>query len=257
MGSLKKFAVAGALLVLMPSAAALAADLTYYPPPETPPPVSGWYLRGDIGMTNQSVGSLYNVLYSGATVTNIDKGFDSSPLFSIGIGKQINQSFRIDFTGEYRGGASFHGLDVYSPEPSSATGMGSDDYSGTKSELTFLANAYVDLGNFNGIVPFLGAGIGASRNTISDFRDVNVPTLGVAYGDKASKWNFAWALYAGLGYEINQRLTLEAAYRYIDLGSAESGDLTTYTGVSNVVNPMVFNHLTSQDLKVGFRYKLN
>ena len=43
-----------------------------------------------------------------------------------------------------------------------------------------MANAYVDLGNWYGVVPYVGAGIGASRNTICTFRDINVPTQGVA-----------------------------------------------------------------------------
>lgn len=29
-----------------------------------PPDFSGWYLRGDIGFTNQMVGSLFNVNYA-------------------------------------------------------------------------------------------------------------------------------------------------------------------------------------------------
>src|ERR1700731_1085051 len=52
---------AGAASLL--SSTAFAADMAIAPPPQyyAPPPVEdfgGWYLRGDIGMTNQSVKSL-------------------------------------------------------------------------------------------------------------------------------------------------------------------------------------------------------
>ncbi len=88
-----------------------SADLPLAPPPV--PEFSGWYLRGDIGFSNQNVRSLYNVNYAGFTsVNNIDKGFDAAPLFGLGVGYTVNNWLRFDVTGEYRGAANFHGLDV-------------------------------------------------------------------------------------------------------------------------------------------------
>src|SRR4029078_4381061 len=88
---------------------ARSADMPLAPPPD----FSGWYLRGDIGFTNQSVNSLFNNNYSGfLSVSNIDKGFDAAPLFGLGIGYTINNWLRVDVTGEYRGKANFHGMDV-------------------------------------------------------------------------------------------------------------------------------------------------
>jgi opacity protein-like surface antigen len=230
----------------------VAADMPQMPP--TPHIGGGWYLRGDIGFSNQHVGSLFNISYEDAdTVTNIDKGFDAAPFMGLGFGYQYSDHFRVDFTGEYRGGASFHGLDLYTDADATPT-AGTDDYTGTKSEWTFLANAYWDIGDYRGFKPFIGAGIGASYNTISNFRDVNVPAAGLAYGATASQLNLAWALYAGVGYQVTPNLTIEAAYRYLNLGNAHSGDLVTYLGENDVYNPMEFHHLTSHDFKIGFRY---
>ena len=52
-------------------------------------------------------------------------------------------------------------------------------------------------------------------------------------------------------------LTLEAAYRYLNLGDAASGDLVTYTGTNTVNNPMEFRDIVSHDVKLGVRYVLN
>ena len=105
MGRTRLAALVGAAFLLPLSAGAWAADLPEIPPPYTPPVEIGhsWYLRGDIGMTNQSVGSLYNVLYDSATttVTNISKDFESSPLWSLGIGWRHSDHLRFDLTGEY------------------------------------------------------------------------------------------------------------------------------------------------------------
>jgi opacity protein-like surface antigen len=231
--------------------------------PEAPVPVQyhfagGWYLRGDLGWSSQSVGSISNALDSTATsLTTVSKGFESAGVFGGGVGYQFNDWFRADVTGEYRGPSTFHGLQIYTPEPGSPTGIGTDEYTAIKSEWLFLANGYLDLGNWRGVTPFVGAGLGASRNTISGFTDINTPTAGVAYGNAASTWNFAWALHAGLAYQVSPNVTFEVAYRYLDLGDAQSGDLVTYTGGNSINNPEHFNHLTSQDVKFSIRYKFN
>ena len=63
MGSVRAIVFAGAV-TLLSLPAAQAADLPAMPPPPVIHDFSGWYLRGDIGMTNQQVKSLYNSLYS-------------------------------------------------------------------------------------------------------------------------------------------------------------------------------------------------
>src|SRR5581483_10880979 len=100
------------------------------------------------------------------------------------------------------------------------------------------------------------AGIGASYNTISNFMDINTPNAGVAYGADTSKWNFAWALHAGISYKVNSQLSFEFAYRYIDLGDALSGDIVRFDGVNQFNNPENFNHITSHDFKLGVRWML-
>ncbi len=254
MGRYRLRALVGAAFLLPLSAGAWAADLPEIPPPYQPQVEVGktWYLRGDIGMTNYSVGSLYNVLYdsSGTTVDNISKNFESSPLFSLGVGFKHSDHLRFDVTGEFRGNGTFHGLDIYHYGGTSGT----DEYTGVLSSWAVMANAYWDIGTWHGVTPFFGGGLGGALNTMKGFTDVNTTTNGVAYGAKHAQWSLAWQLSAGLAYQITPEMTLEAAYRYMDLGSASSGDLVAYDGTNTVNNPMEFRHLTSQDFKIGFRY---
>lgn len=253
MGRLNISTTLGGALLIVSTGVAFAADMPSVPP--VPVPVGGsWYLRGDIGMTNQSVGSLFNVLDATAlTLDTVSKEFDSSPFVGIGVGYKFSDHFRADLTAEYRGAASFHGLQIYTDEDPEDNGT--DEYTAKKSELTFLANAYWDIGTWRGITPFVGAGIGASLNTISGFTDVNTPQNGVAYGATASQWSLAWALYAGLDYQVTDNLVVEAAYRYINLGNAHSGDLCAYDDPTcGTFNPEEFRNITSQDFKVGFRW---
>ena len=81
-----------------------------------------------------------------------------------------------------------------------------------------LANAYVDLGTWNCFTPFVGAGIGGAYNTLHDFSDVGIPTAGRGFGRNPSQWNLAWALYAGVAYEVTRNFKVELAYRYLNYG---------------------------------------
>jgi len=262
MSSTKLLAAAGAVVILaMP--AARAADLPPLPPPMYQRPIiqefSGWYLRGDIGFSNQKVDKIFNVLETAPGITAQRKGldFDAAPFFGLGIGYQWNNWLRFDVTGEFRGKANLHELDIVS-----FTGCGgpcsTDENRASKSEWLFLANAYVDLGTWWNFTPFIGAGIGTTRIKISNFLDVctTCPGGGVAFADDFAKWNFAWAAHAGVAYKVTPAVNLEFAYRFVSLGDAQSGDLKTFNGTNNVFNPMVFKDVTSHDFKFGVRWML-
>ncbi|MBI3699511.1 MAG: porin family protein [Afipia sp.] len=262
MRSVKFLIAAGAASMI--STVALAADMPSImtpPPLYTPPPVAccedfgGWYLRGDIGMSNQSVKSLSNVLNSasGTTVNPVFYDFDSAMTFGGGVGYQFNSWFRVDGTVEYRGKSNFHGLEIIS---NGGNVVGTDEYHASKSEWLVLANAYADLGTWWCVTPFVGVGVGTSRNAISNFTDINTPNAGVAYGANSAQWQFAYAAYAGLSYKVNNSFTVELAYRYLNMGDGISGDLITYTGVNSVNNPTTFKTLTSQDVRLGVRWSL-
>jgi opacity protein-like surface antigen len=262
MGSAKSFLLAGAItLVTLP--AANAADLPPIMPVKAPVmhDYGGWYLRGDIGMTNQQVKGIDGKgLYppqNDGTFEFLEKGtFDSGWMFGGGIGYQFNSWLRADLTGEYRGKTEFRALDRYDSLPLGSWN-GANEYSGQKSEWLAMANLYVDLGTWWSVTPFIGAGVGAANITIHDFRDINTPTGGVATGGTTSKWNFAWAVHAGLAYQVTPGFTVELAYRYLDLGNAVTGDMVTYTGVNNYYDPFTFKDITSHDVKLGIRWMLD
>jgi opacity protein-like surface antigen len=251
--------------VALLSTTAFAADVPIAPPPyyapppgyAPPPPVvdefGGWYLRGDVGLTQQKVKSLFNVLYEtpGTSVETIGAGFSGAALFGLGVGYQFNSWFRADITGEYRAKADIHGLDIVN---FNGIPVGTDEYRGTKEEWLALVNLYADLGTWWCITPFIGVGVGGAKITIGSFTDVNTPTGGVAFADDKSKFNFAYALHAGLGYKVSNNLTMELAYRYVHLGDALSGDLRTFDGTNAINNPMHFKGISSHDVKLGVRW---
>jgi opacity protein-like surface antigen len=260
MRSVKSFIAAGAATLL--SQAAFAADMAIAPPPAYAPPVvedfGGWYLRGDIGFSNQRVDRLNNALDATLTSSVQTNNFNTAGIFGLGVGYKFNNWFRADVTGEYRGNSQFFGKDVNT----FAGGVGTDTYHGSKSEWVVLGNAYVDLGTWWCITPFIGAGVGGARVSINNFTDAGITNIGgivspsVAFGDNVSKWNFAWAAHAGLAYKVTPSFTVELAYRYLDMGDGLTGDLRTFDGTNGINNPTTFKNITSHDLKLGVRWDL-
>ena len=262
MVSVKVAAFAG--LATLAASAANAADMPQMMPPMPMPPVeevvAGWYLRGDIGMTNQEFSGLFQRLYNtpGTSVEQVGQGWDSAPFAGLGLGFKWNEWLRFDVTGEYRGKATFHGSDnvVFTG------GQGVDNYSGSKSEWVFLANAYVDLGSWYGFTPYIGAGVGGAYVTIHGFRDdgviyqSGVLTNSVVFAEDNSKWNFAWAVHAGLTYRVTPSMNIDFGYRYISLGTGETGPTRAFDGSFSNGGPFFFNDIHSHDFKLGVRWML-
>jgi opacity protein-like surface antigen len=262
MRSVKFFIAAGAASLM--SSAAFAADMAIAPPPYAPPIVEdfgGWYLRGDIGFSNQRVSRLNNALDVNATTSVQNLNFNTAGIFGLGVGYRFNNWFRADITGEYRGNSQFFGTDAIT----FPGGFGTDTYHATKSEWVVLGNAYVDLGTWWCMTPFIGAGVGGARVSINGFTDQGIVTpvpgpgpalASLAFGDNVSRWNFAWALHAGVAYRVTPNFTVELAYRYLDMGNGLTGDLRAFDGTNSINNPTTFRSITSHDLKIGVRWDL-
>jgi opacity protein-like surface antigen len=258
-----KFLIAAGAATLM-SSAAFAADMAIAPPPYAPPVVEdfgGWYLRGDIGFSNQRVSRLNNALDVNATTSVQNLNFNTAGIFGLGVGYRFNNWFRADITGEYRGNSQFFGTDAIT----FPGGFGTDTYHATKSEWVVLGNAYVDLGTWWCMTPFIGAGVGGARVSINGFTDQGIVTpvpgpgpalASLAFGDNVSRWNFAWALHAGVAYRVTPNFTVELAYRYLDMGNGLTGDLRAFDGTNGINNPTTFRSITSHDLKIGVRWDL-
>jgi opacity protein-like surface antigen len=262
MRSVKFLVAAGAASLL--SSVAFAADMpSIMPAPAYAPPVvedfGGWYLRGDIGFSNQRVDRLNNALDAGNTTSIQNNSFNTAGIFGLGVGYKVNNWFRADVTGEYRGNSQFLGKDSITYPG----GVATDTYHASKSEWVVLANAYVDLGTWWCMTPFIGAGVGGARVSINNFTDQSIANNGggalpgLAFGDNVSKWNLAWALHAGVAYKVTPNFTVELAYRYLDMGDGLTGDLRTFDGTNNINNPTTFKNITSHDLKLGLRWDLS
>ena len=258
------------------SGVARAADMPVEYPPiiEAPEPmpltaVGGWYLRGDIGykLYQKPKGSLGNRDWGGYdsggsmvypyTAGNYDQMINEKMLgaldIGVGAGYKFNDYLRSDLVFDYETPAKFKGS-IWCQSLACGGGRYQDSERVKIEAYSALANVYADLGNFHGVIPYIGGGIGASYLRTSDVegsaKDANT---GKNPGG-AGKWNFAWALMAGVEYPISDNLSLDLGYRYLNLGDAKSGYVTDGQGVST---RMDYKDITAHEVRVGLRYYLN
>ena len=284
-------AVAAAAL----TGAASAADLLPPPPAMEPPPpaysegASGWYLRGDVGVgVNNSpsfvtspdalgVGTASGFLSANANEGYYNPSMSESALFDAGVGYQVNNWFRADVTGELRGGAQFSGLEVVNDAGSGTNPAKqfSDFYHANVSSYIGMFNVYADLGTWYSVTPYVGAGVGVAYNRISGVTDVGAAAVGAGspisavggYLPDSGQFNLAWALMAGLDFNVTKNLKLELGYRFLDYGKVSSGLSNCLAGPGgssfNAANcsgggvKLSTRELTSNDFRIGMRYYLD
>ena len=195
---------------LVPSSIAIAAD--YEPPisveaPQEFMPVevgSGWYLRGDIGYvfnrgyrdTQLATTGDFAAFEPFSSIEVISLEEDDTPISgSIGFGYQFTEYLRADLNigllprrglRTIRGGLLLDDCDCI------ATVSAENTY------WTTIANAYVDLGTYSGITPYLGGGIGILYSKIE--MEGQADYLEVDYTDRS--YSFLYSLSAGLSYAM-------------------------------------------------------
>ena len=258
------------------SGGALAVDLPPAPalPATSGEDFSGWYLRGDVGAGFQTTPDLgaaagWTAVQSGLVPPFAVSSFRNttlSPSASIdaGVGYALNAWLRTDATLEYRFGGRLRSLYTIT-DPVRSPLLVSDDLSGGVSSIVALLNGYLDVGNFWGATPFVGAGVGVADNAASGVLDRGLaltaagPAVPVGgFFSNAAKANFAWALMAGLDVDIAPNLKLELGYRYLNLGSIAVGASHCFVGApacaaggGGAVAARSRGALASNELRIG------
>jgi opacity protein-like surface antigen len=260
MARLSRLALTAAAAVL--SGWARAADLPPIPSlPEAtsgPAEFGGWYLRGDVGagvnMTAPELRDAPDSIAAGVAggfsigaphQTFNDTTLSTSGIVDAGGGYQFDNRFRADATIEYRFGGGLHSRFAAAGQ---ATLDGPAQYADFDrgASIVGLVNGYASPGAWYGLSPFLGAGLGFADNRTSGLTQQS--PLGAAGYANGSRVSFAWALMAGVDYDLMPNLKLELSYRYLSYGSITTGG----AGVANTISSR--NRLASSDFRLGLIY---
>jgi opacity protein-like surface antigen len=279
----------------------------FSPPPEpvNDQPVefgAGWYLRGDIGAAHVNIHNFSGVnlsprfpntwtggLGAGYQYNNwfrTDLSFDYQSLYKkdggTGYGESCPVGFSPNFTTTQTGTSTTTTVDPFTGQTTTSStpiftttqvassviqGLCYPFYRNRAEAATVLANAYVDLGNWWGLTPYVGAGAGV--NVMYQKSQVNytfgnlLPYAGYTLTDpftnttyiqnrdrtlSGTTVRFAYAFMGGVAYDVTNHLKVDVGYRWLNLGSIEGLGLYGAT---------IKKDLISHQVRIGFRYVID
>jgi opacity protein-like surface antigen len=254
--------ITAAMAALLSGAASIASAADIIEPPIVELPeipvvehvkAGGWYIRGDVGYSMNAIDDIHYDVFTppaGPFSTGLLRGKMSENFsFGGGIGYDTGHLLRADLTIDYFTKSNFTG-NSFCGVPSAAC---TDDTT-SRSDLVALANAYVNLGTYNRITPYVGAGIGGTQVNWSTLNNVCRPGVPGCVTDThggASGWRFTYAVMAGASYDINDCFAVDAGYRYRRM---EGGKMF---GIASLGNPGsgYDKGSTAHDFRIGARYK--
>ncbi len=136
-----------------------------------------------------------------------------------------------------------------------------------------MVNGYVDLGTWYGMTPYVGAGLGVAFNSSPARTDTGARSArstassglvrSAAISATSTQANLAWALMAGLDFNVTHNLKLEFGYRYLDYGKfsspARANCLSRQRRAGSFMPQLrafkvASKELTSNDFRIGLRY---
>ena len=193
------------------------------------------------------------VIYGEDTIDKFsikDNDLGTGHVFGLSIGKYITSNFRLELEASQRGGLK------YDSEYSTNSSLKSKADIDTKS---IFINGFYDFESFDisssSVTPYLGGGLGISRNDMGTVTDSTGLFTQTTDGKKVSQ--FAYKLAAGTLVSLSEKLSLDINYQYVDLGKFKSGVnfVNTLGGNGALIEPFNGGEIKTQELMVGLQYK--
>lgn len=157
------------------------------------------------------------------------------------------------FTPNLRGELMLSHRDTYSLRDADGSGA---LYSTDIKSTALMLNGYYDFAASGDFKPYVGMGLGWAHNRMNTFVQGFALANFVNTLPHGSKNNRAFALMAGVSIP-QQGWTLDIGYRYIDLGSIQSGNFyfsTAFPGFVGFPVSGVAGRLRAHELTVGTRF---
>lgn len=233
----------------------------------------GWYMRGVLGYETSRTAD-FSDRDSSATsppaLFGSGNGSDGQPLGAYGdfgcfpeveiaFGKAIFPWLRADLSVAYRFDMNYEGQANF-------LGVGANQpVSGKADSLSGMVNLFFDVNALTGMnlgrfEPYAGGGVGVAYNRIDEMTYLFPDNTGAhkySITPSGDRTNFAFMLTLGTGIVLNERLILDVAYRYFDLGrvGTEQGNMAINTLPAGIVIDETSAALRTHGAAIGLRYR--
>ena len=182
---------------------------------------------------------------------NEDLGTGSA--FGFSVGKYLTDSFRLELEAIKRTGYE------YDARVSTAGLTSVTEEAKIQTEAVFI-NGFYDFQPFTmsntAITPYLGGGVGISRNKMGTdvIHNSGLPNGNTTDGNTINQ--FAYKVSAGTLVSITEQLSLDVNYQYVNLGAFKGGTAHSRNGVfiSTFQRGINGGDIKTQELMVGLQY---
>ena len=230
----------------------LAALLLTLPTMAVAIDLEGYYITPKGGISKTMDTGITNFNNGGDLMTLYDDDLGTGSAFGFSLGKYLTDSFRLELEAIKRTGYEYDGHSIPFPQFTYNTKI--------QTEALFI-NGFYDFQPFSisntAITPYLGGGIGISRNKMGEITELNdgVNQGNTIEGDTVNQ--FAYKLSAGTLVSLTEQLSLDVNYQYVNLGAFKSGVRVEVNGVfnQNLVKGVNGGDIKTQELMVGLQYK--
>jgi len=244
---MKKSAMYRHALVAMPALvlfAAPAAAQVVLPP--------GGYIRAEAGMGIHAkqvfVDSEPDAANCDLCNSNFPVTIEDSAVVGGNLGMRYTENLRADIGIDYLTSSTVKGYNSLELPSSGSAKLDS---------FVALLNGYVDFPELPGglvgpFVPYVTVGLGLAHHDLG--RLAGTAPGGAFSISGANRTNFAYAVGAGLSYPLSPLLTADVQYRYLDLGSLNTGTALTEGGPPVQVTAAKTGSIAVHAVTIGIRF---
>ncbi|WHA05411.1 porin family protein [Candidatus Bandiella numerosa] len=190
---MKKYTL-GIISALLTTSNALAKDNNYY-------------IKAEVGVAKSQKIKSKQQFYG----TDSNKGFNSSPIYSLGFGYKINDKFRTEITYNY---TDFK----YKRNTTNVIDMISE-YKQKVNIQTGMVNLFYDVATYQKLTPYLGVGVGYAKINPNK-ASLSTKDIETLYISNKSE-NLTYALMAGVSIAMTDRINFDIGYKFQDFGKAK------------------------------------
>jgi len=189
--------------------------------------LEGYYITAKGGASktfNTGTTSFNNADGNLITLQNEDLGTGSA--FGFSVGKYLTDSFRLELEAIKRTGYEYDAHALLFPAANNKAKIETH---------TLFINGFYDFQSFtmsnNAITPYLGGGVGISRNKMGTIIEHRFGLINGVTNDGNTINQFAYKLSAGTLVSITEQLSLDVNYQYVNLGAFKGGTEVYDNGV--------------------------
>ncbi len=190
------------------------------------------YVRADVGGSILEFGKLAREQYASR--------FKPALVYAVGIGYEITNKIRTDFTISNRGKYRYEGKE------------GAASATQSVSNTAFMINGYYNVSEAN-FTPYVMAGLGAAVNKAQSYNFSN--SIGDATYPGRVTTTFAWQAGAGLIYKFNDSIHADLGYRYVSSNLAKTSDVVLYRSGQRGADAPAETRMKSHECTIGLIYR--